>query len=101
VHHVKQPCQPQAVQRLRAHGNAARVQAGELVGGDSSLTALEGNPVHDSYLAYTPGRLAAERRGVCRNALTAAAIRRWFMDQEVSARITRVGGRQITRNRFG
>jgi hypothetical protein len=29
--HVKQPVRPRAIQQLRAHGNAARVETGELV----------------------------------------------------------------------
>jgi hypothetical protein len=36
AHHAQQPGRPLAIQQLRAHGNAARVQAGELVDGHGS-----------------------------------------------------------------
>jgi hypothetical protein len=32
-HHIKQPSRPRAIQELRAHGDAARVEAGKLVDG--------------------------------------------------------------------
>jgi hypothetical protein len=36
AHHVKQPGRPRPIQELRTHGNAARVEAGELVDGHDS-----------------------------------------------------------------
>ena len=33
AHHLEQPGRPAAVQQLRAHGDAARVDAGQLVDG--------------------------------------------------------------------
>ena len=40
AHHVKQPGRPLTGQQLRVHGNAARVEPGELVDGhESRLTA--------------------------------------------------------------